>query len=129
MIPDIKCVIEASCMINPSEDPDKVAAAVSNVLAEPEISTRGSMLSARSRSLASLERLRETIHSKQQQKTYRRSLEKNLADRTTTLYLNKQAAFAQKMAICQEADESPLGPITITISSPEIQKVLDWLVS
>ncbi|RNJ77025.1 MAG: hypothetical protein EB829_01485 [Nitrosopumilus sp. H8] len=129
MIPDIECVIEASCMINPSEDPDKVAAAVSNVLAEPEMDTGDSMLVARSRTLASLEKIRQAIHSRQQQKTYGRSLRKNLADKSTRLYFNKQAAFAQRIAICQEADESPLGPITVTISSPEVEKVMGWLVS
>ena len=48
---------------------------------------------------------------------------------STWFYLNKQAALAGKIAICENASESPLGPITVTITSLGINSVTDWLVS
>ena len=49
-------------------------------------------------------------------------------DDTTWFYLNKQAAYVDVIAICEHANESPLGPIKIILHSTEIQKVIDWLV-
>ena len=44
-------------------------------------------------------------------------------------YLNKQAAFVEKIAICEKADESPLGPIKVILTSVYIDKIIDWIVS
>ena len=49
-------------------------------------------------------------------------------DTTTWFYLNKQAAFVDVIAICEEAEESPMGPIKIIMHSEDISKVIDWLV-
>ena len=76
----------------------------------------------------SLERIYETIHLKQSQKTYRRNLEKNTQADTTWFYLNKQAAFVEKIVICEEANESPLGPIKVILQSSNIDELIDWLV-
>jgi predicted RNA binding protein with dsRBD fold (UPF0201 family) len=48
---------------------------------------------------------------------------------STWFYLNKQAAFANVIALCDEADESSLGPITVVLHSKNIEDVIDWLVS
>jgi predicted RNA binding protein with dsRBD fold (UPF0201 family) len=40
--------------------------------------------------------------------------------------LNKQAAFAGVVAIVEEEDESPLGPIKITIKNLDIDKIFKW---
>jgi hypothetical protein len=48
---------------------------------------------------------------------------------STWFYLNKQAAFVDVIAICNEADESPLGPIKIVLHSTNIEDVIEWLVS
>lgn len=57
-----------------------------------------------------------------------RSLEDNLKNNTTWFYLNKQAAFVEQIAICQESDESPLGPIKVTLTSSNIDAIIDWIV-
>ena len=38
------------------------------------------------------------------------------------------AAFAEKIAICEEAEESPLGPIKTTLTSSNIDGIIDWIV-
>jgi len=76
-----------------------------------------------------LEKIYETIHTKQSQKIYRRNLEKNLENDTTWFYLNKQAAFVEKIVICEGADESPLGPIKVILTSSYIDRIIDWIIS
>ncbi len=86
-------------------------------------------ISAQSTDLKSLEKIYKTVHTKQSQKIYRRNLEKNLENGTTWFYLNKQAAFVEQIAICEEANESPLGPIKVILTSSNIDRIIDWFVS
>ncbi len=46
---------------------------------------------------------------------------------TTWFYLNKQAAFVDVIAICDEAEESAMGPIKVIIHSKDLDKISDWL--
>ncbi len=128
-IPDIDCQIDAYCSINPSEDPSKVKQAVSNVLPNVEIQVDSTSLKASSQNLESLSNIYETIHSHRSQRAYRRFMKKNLRENTTWFYLNKQAALADSVVLCDEADESPLGPIKIILTSNAIEEIIDWLAS
>ncbi len=128
-IPSISCKIEMFCSVNPSEDPKKIKKAISNIFTNSTIKTENFSISAQSKNLKSLEIIYEAIHTKQSQKIYRRNLEKNLEDDTTWFYLNKQAAFVEQIAICEEANESPLGPIKVILTSSNIDRIIDWFVS
>jgi len=128
-IPDFDCQIDVYCSINPSEDPSKVKQAVSNVFPDMELQTDNTSLKASSQNLESLSNIYETIHSHRSQRTYRRFMKKNLRENTTWFYLNKQAALADSVVLCDEADESPLGPIKIILTSNVIEEIIDWLVS
>ena len=127
-IPNIDCSITIHAPVNISEDSEKVRQAVSNVLPFDEISVEESFVSAKSDDIASLEKIYETIHSKHFENIYRRNLEQNIDNNTSWFYLNKQAAFAGNIAICKEEDESPLGPIKITLKSSNIERLIDWFV-
>jgi len=109
-IPDLVCQIDVYCSINPSEDPSKVKQAVSNVLPDIEIQADDTSLKATSQNLESLSNIYETIHSHHSQRIYRRFMNKNLRENTTWFYLNKQAALADSVVLCDEADESPPWP-------------------
>ncbi len=128
-IPNVSCKIDMFCPVNPSEDPKKIQKAISNIFPYSTIKTENFSLSSQSNDLKSLEKIYETIHTKQSQKIYRRNLEKNLENDTTWFYLNKQAAFVEKIAICEKADESPLGPIKVILTSSYIDRIIDWIVS
>ena len=128
-IPDVTCSIEAYCSINPSEDPKKVEQALSNILSDIDIKINQESLKATSKNLESLTRIFETIHSRKSQNNFKRQLNHNLIDDSTWFYLNKQAAFANVVALCSEADESPLGPIKVILRSKNIEGVIEWLVS
>ena len=119
-IPNIKCKIEMFCSINPSEDPEKIKKSILNIFPNSKIKIEDFSINAHSKDLTSFEKIYETIRSKRSQKNYRRNLENNLDNDTTWFYLNKQAAFAEEIAICEEAEESPLGPIKVIMTSPDI---------
>ena len=117
------------CFVNSSEDPNKIKKAISNIFPYSTLETEMFSISAQSKDLKSLEKIYEIIHTKQSQKIYRRNLEKNLENNTTWFYLNKQAAFVEKIAICEKSDESPLGPIKVILTSSNIDEMIDWIVS
>ena len=117
------------CSVNPSEDPKKIEKAISNIFTNSTMKTEAFSVSAQSKNLNSLEIIYETIHTKQSQKIYRRNLEKNLENDSTWFYLNKQAAFVEEIAICEEADEAPLGPIKVILTSSYIDRIIDWIIS
>jgi len=127
-IPNINCKIEMSCLVNSSEDPDKVEKAIANIFPYSIIKYENFTMLAQSKELRSFEKIYETIHKNQSQKTYSRNLENNLENDTTWFFLNKQAAFVEKVAICDEPEESPLGPIKVTLTSSNIDGIIDWIV-
>ncbi|MDP8905989.1 MAG: hypothetical protein M3M88_00515, partial [Thermoproteota archaeon] len=45
---------------------------------------------------------------------------------TTWFLLNKQAAFSKVVALVEDEDESPLGPIKITIKNQNIEEIINW---
>jgi hypothetical protein len=125
---DVDCKISAYCAINPSEDIDKIRTAVSNVLIDMDEKIVGNSLIANSNNYESLSKIYEIIRAKNIKKVYRRNLRQNIVDDSTWFYLNKQAAFANVIALCDEDNQSPLGPIKIVLQSKNIRDVIDWLV-
>ena len=126
-IPNIACKIEAYAAVNPSEDPEKVRTAVSNVILDASYEFKDGSIKGVSRDLNSLSKIRETIHKRKVNRVYRRQMRFNANADTTWFYLNKQAAYVDVIAICEEAEESPMGPIKIILHSKDIAKISDWL--
>ncbi len=127
-IPSVSCKIEITSSINPSEDPKKIETAILNIFPNAKIKIDNFSIVSYSKDLNLLEKIYEVIHSNQSQKIYQRQLEKNLEDDSTWFYLNKQAALVGTVALCEEADESPLGPIKVVLTSSNIDSILDWLI-
>ena len=126
---NVDCKISAYCMINISEDVNKIQTAISNVLIDMNGRVSGNSFIANSNNYESLTKIYETIRGNNSQNTYRRNLRANIDKNSTWFYLNKQAAFVDVIAICNEANESPLGPIKIVLHSKNIEDVIEWLVS
>ena len=125
----VDCKVSAYCTINASEDVNKVRTAVSNILIDMDEKITGDSLVANSSNYESLTRIYETMRSRKSKSAYRRLLMRNMTNNSTWFYLNKQAAFANVIALCDEADESPLGPIKVVLHSKNIEDVINWLVS
>ena len=126
--PNISCKIEILSSINPSEDQKKVETAILNVFPDAKIKTDSFSIISNSKDLYLLEKIYDVIHSNQSQKIYQRQLEKNLDNNSTWFYLNKQAAFVGTISLCEEAEESPLGPIKVILTSSNIDRIIDWLI-
>jgi hypothetical protein len=128
-IPSLSCKIEMFCTVNPSESIEKIEKAISNIFPYSIINNNNNLtIHAQSKELRSFEKIYQFIHNNKLQKNYLRSLEDHLQDDTTWFYLNKQAAFVEQIAICEESNESPLGPIKVTITSSNIDAIIDWLI-
>ena len=126
---DVDCKVSAYCTINASEDVNKVRTSLSNVLTDMDEKLTGDSLVANSNNYESLTKIYETIRSRKTKSAYRRHLMRNMTEDSTWFYLNKQAAFADVTVLCDEADESPLGPIKVVLHSTNIEDVIEWLVS
>jgi len=127
LIPVLDCKIEAYCEINPSEDPKKIEQLMANVLNDVEFKINKGSITATSRQIESLSKIRESIQKHRSQNVYLRFLDNNLEGDETWFYLNKQAAFVNTVSLCEHAEESALGPIKVTIRSKSIERVIEWL--
>ena len=121
------CKVQVSCQINPSEDPSKVKTAVLNIFPNLEISITDELLIGKSNDIGILSNISESIHTKNTKNTYQRILTKNSNENSTWFYLNKQAAFVSKVALCNESDESPLGPIKVVLEANDIENLIQSL--
>ena len=126
--PNLSCKIEIFCTINPSESIEKVEQTISSIFPYSVIKNNEFTINAISKELRSFEKIYHFIHNNKLQKNFLRSLEDNLENDITWFYLNKQAAFVEQIAICEEFDESPLGPIKVTLTSSNIDRIIDWIV-
>jgi len=125
--PEIACKIEAYGAVNPSEDQEKVRLAVSNVMPDANYEYKDGSIKATSRDLHSLHKIWESIQKRKVNRVYRRQMRLHTKGDSTWFYLNKQAAFVDVIAICDEAEESPMGPIKVVLHSRDIERVIDWL--
>ena len=118
--------------LNPTEDPEKVSRAVSNLfpnanLITLKIDARHSKLQATMTGLAALENLKSVLRQEAIRDAARRLLLRAVSGSSIVVHLNKQAAFAGKASFCDRYDESPLGPITLTITCDNPEQIADWL--
>ena len=129
--PNITSAIElkVEAAVNPSEHPQKVIDAVANVVARcsPELSYRSRVV-CRAGGSDPLAIMYEQVRSRAAMGVLRRVLLDNRAGDSTWFLLNKQAATAGIAAVIEDEQESPLGPIRVTISCEELGVLIDWLV-
>jgi len=128
-IPELSCSIEVFCLINPSEDLQKIKTAILNIFPDIEIKNTNMEITGTSKKIESLSKIFEVVHNRRITNTYRRILNQNLSNNSTWFFLNRQAAYVDVVALCNEEDESPLGPIEIVLDSDQIEQVIDWLTS
>ena len=121
------CKVQVSCQINPSEDPSKVETAILNIFPDLEISISDKLLIGKSNGMNTLSNISESIRSKNTKNIYQRILEKNSNENSTWFYLNKQAAFVNTVSLCNESNESPLGPIKVVLEGNDIENIIQSL--
>ena len=121
--------LKVEATVNPSERTQKVIDAIANLFARssPELSYRSRVV-GRAVGSDSLAILYEQVRSRSAMGVLRRMLLDNRAGDSTWFLLNKQAATSGIAAVIEEEQESPLGPIRVTISCEELDVLIDWLV-
>ena len=129
--PNISSLIElkVEAAVNPSERPQKVIDAVANVIVgcSPERSYRNRVI-GRANGSHPLALVYEQVRSRAAMGVLRRILLDNRKGDSTWFLLNKQAATVGIAAVVEDEQESPLGPIRVTMSSEELDPLIDWLV-
>lgn len=119
--------------VKPTEDVEKVKKAVLNLVDIGELSTVDigggyKLLTGVSEDVKSLAKLHRLLRIERILDTARNIMLKSLVGgNTLVLKFHKQSAYAGKASIVTHDDESPLGPITLTITSDRIREVIDWL--
>lgn len=118
--------------LNPTEDADRVSRAVRNLfpnstLTTAKVGARRSKMHATMTRLEDLDNLRSLLRQEAIRDAARRVLLQSVSGSSIVVHLNKQAAFAGKASFCERYDESPLGPITLTITTDSPEQVIDWL--
>lgn len=121
--------LKVEAIVNPSEDTQKVIDAIANLFTRcsPEVSFRSRVV-GRAVGSDSLAILYEQVRSRSAMGVLRRMLLDNRVGDSTSFLLNKQAATSGIAAVIEEEQESPLGPIRVTISCEELDALIDWLV-
>jgi uncharacterized protein len=122
--------VAAETIINPSEEPSKVIKCLINTVngGSPEINEDGNLAMVNTEGLHALHHIRVGVKSRFSAGVLRRLYEYNRSNNKTWFLLNKQAAYSGVIAIVESSVESSLGPIMVTITSRDLDRVLEWLV-
>jgi len=118
--------------LNPTEDPEKVLRAIRNLLPNctPTIvrtDERHAKFEGSIAHMEDLDNLKSLLRQEAIRDAARKLLFKSVSGSSIVVHLNKQAAFAGKASFCERYDESPLGPITLTITAESPEQLIDWL--
>ena len=122
--------VAVETIINPSEEPSKVIKCLINTVngGSPEINEEGNLAMVNTEGLHALHHIRVGVKSRFSAGVLRRLFEYNRSNNKTWFFLNKQAAYSGVIAIVESSVESSLGPIMVTITSRDLDRVLEWLV-
>lgn len=129
--PEFRARVILEATISPSEDPAKVAGSLGNVVGETPGAAVAGSASARlvTDDPKAIVRVRDQLRDRHVRSAARRQLLLSRARRSASMMLNRQAAAAGVVALCGSPDESPLGPIYMTIESDRIDATIDWLTA
>jgi hypothetical protein len=127
--PDLDARVTLEAAISPSEDPAKVSRALLNVVGGGSAEVLSGSTSARlaTSDFKILTHVRDQLRDRHIRAAARRQMLLNAQGNSTSLMLNRQAAVVGVIALCGSAEESPLGPIHMTIESETLEAVIDWL--
>jgi len=125
-------MVRVEAEVRPTEDLEKVKKALLNIVEVKDIrhvtSTEGySFLICESRSVTALFKLHELLRQQRILDTARKIFQTQRQGNMVTIKLHKQSAYAGHISFITYDDESPLGPITITIISDKLDEIIDWL--
>ena len=126
---EIEILIEAE--VNPTEDIEKVKAAIENVFGTVKYEVKelhkGKLLIARAKGVSGLTKFYNLLRRERIRDAARTVLFEGTNEKSVTFYLNKQVAYVGHISFCKPVAESPLGPIKVQIKCENPKELIDWL--
>ena len=124
--------VEVEAMIYPTEDREKVLAAIGSVvtvsdISELEVTPGIHIVRGKGSGKACLEELQTIIGQDRIRSAARATLFSAITANGFEFHLNKQVALVNHVSFCSVEGESPLGPITIKIECSNPTALVDWL--
>jgi len=113
--------LEARCF--PTEERDKVVRAILNIFPDAEVSGEEELVGR----AASIDNIKELLRKQRIRDAARSVLRRGARDGVTSFRLNKQVAAIGKVSF--SSGPQPLGEIAVTISSEDLDGVIDSLTS
>jgi predicted RNA binding protein with dsRBD fold (UPF0201 family) len=128
---DLKARVVLKATISPSEDPAKVVDAIRKIVGEVggDVAVGANSARLTMGDMMSLVRVRDQLRDRHVRSAARRQLLVGRKGNSASLMLNRQAAITGVVALCGSPEESPLGPIYLTIESDHLDEVTDWLTA
>ncbi len=111
--------------VKPTEDKEKVEAAVKKIFPTLELSQNENSLVGESIRAESLDRLHQLLREQAIRDSARSMMLRGRRGSVVQFMLNKQVAFVGKVSFT--GGESPLGPIVVTLEAPDIERLIDYL--
>ncbi len=117
--------------IKPTENHEKVEAAISNLFGNVKIKIdtgyNSEILKVEMKGKESLFRFRDLLRLDQIRNAARKVLFRGISEKNIVFFINKQVAFANHISFSEEESESPLGPIRVQIICDDPQSLIIWL--
>jgi predicted RNA binding protein with dsRBD fold (UPF0201 family) len=115
--------------ISPSESPEKVLAAIINILGDCErnVEQGEALVSVTVDDSKCLQTIHDQLRDRGVRSAARRLLRLGSQGNKVTFLVNKQAAYAGVVALCGSEEESPMGPIRVELTSDQPDALVDWL--
>jgi predicted RNA binding protein with dsRBD fold (UPF0201 family) len=125
-------LLKIEAEVRPTEDINKVLRAVSNFFTVETHSIVEAVpyprLIAESRNIKSLLKLHTMLRQDRVLDAARKVFESGIInDRVLRFKLHKQSAYAGHISFINSDEESPLGPIKVSVESDAIKEIVDWL--
>lgn len=114
--------ISLSCPCHPTEPPEKVVQAITNIFPDASLEIEETEILGNSSDLATFKKM---IREQKIRDTARQVLAHSVSGNTMAFHLNKQAAFVSKVNFTES--KIVLGTITVKISGDDIQSMIEEL--
>ncbi len=119
----MKLRVEAE--VKATEDAAKVGAAINKIFPALQLNSSGNSLVGDSTEVMCLDRLHQLLRLRAILDSARKVMRAGTRGNFTQFTLNKQVAAVGKVSFT--GGESPLGPITVTIETLDIERLIDYL--
>lgn len=111
--------------VRATEDQTKVEAAIKRIFPTLQLNRANNYLIGESSDVRTLDRLHQLLRLQAILDSARKVMRAGRQDNTVRFMLNKQVATVSKVSFTN--DESPLGPIIVTIEASDIERLIDYL--